>query len=187
MSKTNHLVKLPWFLHIQGNRQRNTKLPEQFTAWGKHQSLRNWKAHCTSGVMGSNMKNLWCLPLKASRPRQLHGSQHGWAMDVSRGLLCPMFWLFILGEHYWVLSEILIPLVWSLAHSFIFSGLTESSSFGYLLFFFFFWASGSFLFVLIKFPLHLSFNPFFLLVFQRNYLPFSSFCYCSLSKFSLEF
>lgn len=46
----------------------NASLPE-----GVHWSVRNGKAHCTAGAMDFNLKNLWHMPLEATRPSQLHG------------------------------------------------------------------------------------------------------------------
>lgn len=74
MSETIVLSNFHVFLISKGTywetqNSLNASLPE-----GVHWSLGNWKVHCAPGVRDSNLKNLWCVPLKAARPGQFHGS-----------------------------------------------------------------------------------------------------------------
>lgn len=84
MSKTNCPVNLPCFFcfcfcfltskgtYRETRRGLTASLPE-----GEHKSLRNWKAHGTSGVMDSTLKKPMNMPLKAAKLGQLYyGSLH---------------------------------------------------------------------------------------------------------------
>lgn len=76
LSKTNSPTELPCFLDIGGNIQRHVEWSECFTAWGKAWVSQQLEGTLCLGAMESNLKNLCCMPFKAARPSQLHGSLH---------------------------------------------------------------------------------------------------------------